>query len=348
MVDYELLPYEDELFQDKQENVSDLHAYYMTQFNLEVENSKSKVKDNFKYGVEESFNFEDLGNWNAANTNSNADFEIIDQVIDSSINDQNIKDVLLDLDSIEFDEKSFEAESSEGVNRDVETNLYDTNNDYIDDESLLDELCREDGEACRLSSDGFSEGYLQSTNEKNLLPSIETAFSKRYCNYSSIDENQKNSFTNAQESPMNTGPIINNLDHYSYPNNILYNLDSTKKYILPDTPTSCTEFNFGRNERKVSVSESIESDVNSSSYYDENSETFDEEELFVNLEDFGLSLERENEVNTFDNNRNQIETQEDGEKTQGNSLDTCLDFHPKVLKNKPLLCHSVYNCYLFQ
>lgn len=302
MADYDTLPYED-LFQERND-VSDLHAYYMTQFNLELENGiKNKAKiDNLKFDNEESFDFEVLDNWDG-DTNNNTDFEIIDQVIDNNINEQNIKEVLLDLDSIEFDDKNYKTESNEkSKNIDIETTLYGTN-DYIDDESLIDELCREDGER---STPEFKEEYL--SKEKNLLPSIDT-FSKRYCNY-----NEAQQVYNQTEVP-NT-QTINSLEHYSYPNNILYNLDCGKNYILPDTPNSVSEFHFDRNERKVSISESIESDVQSSNY----SETFDEEDLFVNLDDFGLSFERENEIiDTFDYNKtNQTYTErKEKEKPQG-------------------------------
>lgn len=303
MADYDTLPYED-LFQDRTD-ISDLHAYYMTQFNLELENcNKSKAKiDNFKFGNEESFDFEVLDNWDG-DTSNNTDFEIIDQVIDNNINEQNIKEVLLDLDSIEFDDKNYKIESDEkNKTTDIETTLYGTN-DYIDDESLIDELCREDGER---SSPEFKEEHI--LNEKNLLPSIDT-FSKRCCNY-----NETQHVYN-QTEVSNSQPI-NSLEHYSYPNNILYNLDCGKNYILPDTPTSVNEFHFDRNERKVSISESIESDVQSSNY----SEPFDEEDLFVNLDDFGLNFERENEV-TFDCNKtSQYYTErKEKEKAQGRLL----------------------------
>ncbi|XP_004923495.1 zinc finger protein GLI2-like [Bombyx mori] len=293
MADYDIIPcYEDEdVFHAKNEDVNTLHAYYMAQFNLELEgNGKSKGKhDNFKYGTEESFDFEALDGWdnNAPATNvSGADFEIINEVIDSNINEQNIKEVLLDLDSIDFEDKSngnYDIAVSENQNG------YGANNDYIDDESLIDELCREDNESYGLSPD-FNEEYLAPINkEKSQLPSIET-FAKRYCNYN-IEEN------NLQDFNLNTdfsqgSFAVNNIDHYSYPNNILYNLNNENKYVLPDTPTSCSEFNF---ERKNSVSESIGSDIQSSCYYDENSENFDDEDLFVNLDSFGLTLERENE-----------------------------------------------------
>ncbi|XP_063835189.1 transcriptional activator GLI3-like [Ostrinia nubilalis] len=287
MADYDIMPCydEDELFQDRNDSVTDLHAYYMSQFNLELEHGNKK-KDTFKYGVEESFDFEVLDNWNTNNVN---DFGGVNNAIESSINEQNIKEVLLDLDSIEFEEKDISVDTKV-----AEHKLFKTN-DYIDDESLIDELCREEGETCRLTPEGFNEEYLSTaTNEKNLLPSIETVFSKRYC-YNTT-EDQSHNYTNVNETVLpNNEVVIENLDHYSYPNNILYNLDAEKQYILPDTPTSCTEFNFEAGNRKVSVSESIESDVQSSSYYDENSETFDEEDLFINLDDFGLHFENENE-----------------------------------------------------
>lgn len=305
MADYDIIPCydDDELFQDKSDNITDLHAYYMSQFNLELENGK-KCKDNFKYGVEESFDFEVLDNWNET---ENKDFEIIDEVLDSNINDQNIKEVLLDLDGIEFDE-NYQQETK---NKEVESN---SNNEHIDDESLIDELCREEGET--LSPD-FNEDYLNTITNDNLLPSIETAFSKRYCNFNADEFNQGyNEITQAQ-----TNTTIHSLAQYSYPNNFIYNLENEKKYILPDTPTSCSEFSFDRNERKASICDSIESDVQSSCYYDENSENFDEDELFINLDDFGLNFEKDNEVaiqnkNAIDNRTNRIE-RKDKERTQG-------------------------------
>lgn len=311
MAQYDIIPcYEDdEMFQDKNDNVTDLHAYYMSQFNLELENSnKNKKNDNFKYGIEESFDFEVLDNWNSNAASNTGDFEMIHEAIDTNINDQNIKDVLLDLDSIDFGEQSAKGYSEE------QTKLYENNTDYIDDESLIDELCREDSESCRLTPD-FNEEYLPPvTNETNLLPSIETAFSKRYCNYNIEDNNLQDFDINNCNSTNNNAPV-SSIEHYSYPNNILYNLDSEKSYILPDTPTSCTEFNFNRHERKISVSESIESDVQSSIYYDENSVTFDEEDLFVNLDDFGLTLEGDNEVNT--EKKSQSQRKVDKEVAQG-------------------------------
>lgn len=315
MADYDIISYDEELFQDRNENVTDLHAYYMSQFNLELENcNKTKTKDNFKFGVEESFDFEVLNNWDSA-TNNNTDFEMIDQVIDSNINEQNIKEVLLDLDSIEFDSKSFKAESTENSSKGLDTNFYEPNNDYIDDESLIDELCREDGESCRLTPDLNNE-YLVSNNEISTLPSIETAFSKRYCHYSNVEDNQQIIYNNENQI-QNQHNNLTSLEHYSYPNNVLYNLDCNKSYILPDTPTSVTEFSFDRN-RKVSVSESVDSDVQSSSYYDENS-TFDEDELFINLDDYGLNLERD-EVAENNRNVNQTERRAEKEKVQGNAL----------------------------
>lgn len=305
MADYDTLPYED-LFQDRND-VSDLHAYYMTQFNLELENcnkNKSKI-DNFKFGNEQSFDFEVLDNWDG-DTNNNTDFEIIDQVIDNNIHEQNIKDVLLDLDIIEFDDKNKTESNEKSKNIDIETTLYGTS-DYIDDESLIDELCREDGEISTPEIESeLKDEFL--SKEKKMLPSIDT-FSKRYCNY-----NEAQQVYNQTE--VSDSQTINSLEHYSYPNNILYNLDCGKNYILPDTPTSVTEFHFDRNERKISISESIESDIQSSNY----SETFDEEDLFVNLDDFGLNFERENEViDTFDfNTTNQTYTdRKEKEKAQG-------------------------------
>ncbi|XP_049881864.1 zinc finger protein 572-like [Pectinophora gossypiella] len=300
MAEYDVMPYED-FFQERNDNVSDLHAYYMTQFNLELENCKKK--DSFKYGVEESFDLEVL-DWNS---NKNTDLEIIDQVIDSNIDEQNIKEVLLDLDSIDFDSKSIKTDSNSSTNK-TETSLYETN-EYIDDESLIDELCREEGES-RLSPEGFNEDFL--ANNEKILPSMETAFSKRYCNY------------NVEETipyPVQNTQIMNSIEHYSYPNNILYNIDNAKN--LPDTPTSCTEFDFDR--RKVSVSESIESDVQSSTYYDENSETFDEDELFVNLDDFGLNFEKDEEVTAVESRTLQFEKKAEKEKVQGER--TCLWEH---------------------
>lgn len=311
MAQYDIIPcYEEEdMFNDKNDNVTDLHAYYMSQFNLELENShKNKKVDNFKYGVEESFDFEVLDNWSAP-ANNEADFEIIDEVIDSNINEQNIKEVLLDLDGIDFEDKTCKMDTYKGQ----ENKMYESNNDYIDDESLIDELCREDGESCRLTPD-FNEEYLNSTTpEKNLLPSIDTVFSKRYCNYN-VEDAQIPEYNNVTPVQQNVGPI-NNLEHYSYPNNILYNLEE-RKYVLPDTPTSCNEFSFDRNERKVSVSESVESDVHSSSYYDENSENFDEEDLFVNLDDFGLTFETDNNISVVEN-KAQNQRKADKDRGQG-------------------------------
>ncbi|KPJ04901.1 Zinc finger protein GLIS3 [Papilio xuthus] len=319
MADYDITCYDDdELFQDE-DNVTDLHAYYMTQFNLELENGK-KSKDNFKYGVEESFDFEVLDNWNDT---GKADFEIIDEVLDNNINDQNIKEVLLDLDGIEFDEYQ---ETSE--NKKVESN---SNNEYIDDESLIDELCREE-ETC-ISTEDFNEDYLNTLTNDNLLPSIETAFSKRYCNFNNADEiNQGYNETQVQTNT----PIIHSLAQYSYPNNFIYNIENEKKYILPDTPTSCNEFTFDRNERKASICDSIESDVQSSCYYDENSENFDEDELFINLDDFGLNFEKDNEVvipnkNVIDNRINNRNERKDKERTQGERVclwENCLERYP--------------------
>ncbi|XP_013168705.1 PREDICTED: transcriptional activator cubitus interruptus-like [Papilio xuthus] len=319
MADYDITCYDDdELFQDK-DNVTDLHAYYMTQFNLELENGK-KSKDNFKYGVEESFDFEVLDNWNDT---GKADFEIIDEVLDNNINDQNIKEVLLDLDGIEFDEYQ---ETSE--NKKVESN---SNSGYIDDESLIDELCREE-ETC-ISTEDFNEDYLNTLTNDNLLPSIETAFSKRYCNFNNADEiNQGYNETQVQTNT----PIIHSLAQYSYPNNLIYNIENEKKYILPDTPTSCNEFTFDRNERKASICDSIESDVQSSCYYDENSENFDEDELFINLDDFGLNFEKDNEVvipnkSVIDNRINNRNERKDKERTQGERVclwENCLERYP--------------------
>ncbi|XP_073958965.1 uncharacterized protein [Choristoneura fumiferana] len=311
-----ITPYDEGLFKET-DGVTDLHAYYMSQFNLEIENHKKK-SDNFKYGIEESFDFEIL-DWNGT---ANTDFEIIDEVIDKNFKEPNMKDVLLDLDSIDFDD-SFKSESLK--EKQIDNNLYDTNNDYIDDESLIDELCREDGEN---SNPGFKEEYLPTPTETNLLPSIETAFSKRYCNYNVENAPQQNYYNQINETqvPNSNTNVINSLEQYSYPNNILYNLDNEKSYVLPDTPTSCSEFNFDRPQRKISVSESIESDVQSSTYYDENSELLDEDELFINLDDFGLTLERENEeFNTGNKSTNLNEKKSNKDKSQGERV--CLWEH---------------------
>ncbi|KAL0809993.1 hypothetical protein ABMA28_010830 [Loxostege sticticalis] len=325
MADYDIMPCyeEDELFQDRNDSVTDLHAYYMSQFNLELEHGNKKKIDTFKYGVEESFDFEVLDNWNNTNSNVN-DFEGINNVIDSNINEQNIKEVLLDLDSIEFEEKDL----TDTKNIKVPENKLNTN-DYIDDESLIDELCREEGETCRLTPETFSEEYLSSpTNEKNLLPPIDTVFSKR--NYYNNTDDRTQSFSNINQTVIpNNDLVIENLDHYSYPNNILYNLDAEKQYILPDTPTSCTEFNFDGSDRKLSVSESIESDVQSSSYYDENSETFDEEDLFINLDDFGLHFENESEEYPAEKSHNEGKAEK--EKVQGERVclwEQCFERYP--------------------
>lgn len=321
MADYDLIPCydDDELFQERNDNVTDLHAYYMSQFNLELENGKAKQKnDSFKYGIEESFDFEVLDNWNNTENNKTG-FEIIDEAIDTNINDQNIKEVLLDLDSIEFDDNSFKSDSGDDSTK-VNTN-YEANNEYIDDESLIDELCREDGESSRLTPDAFNDDYLKITNE-NLLPSIETAFAKRYC-YNNADNGDEYSLQqnecNSNSTLTTTNPqVISSLDHYSYPNNILYNLGTENKYILPDTPTSCTEFNFERNIRKNSICDSIESDVQSAGYYDENSENFDEDDLFINLDDFGLTFEKDNEdADSGNNSVSQNDRRSDKEKVQG-------------------------------
>ncbi|KAJ8707491.1 hypothetical protein PYW08_010743 [Mythimna loreyi] len=325
MAQYDIIPcYEDEdMFNDRNDNVIDLHAYYMSQFNLELENSnKNKKIDNFKYGVEESFDFEVLDNWNPP-ANNETDFEIIDKVIDSNINEQNIKEVLLDLDGIDFEEKNCKMDTY----KEHENQMYEQNNDYIDDESLIDELCREDGESCRLTPD-FNEDYLNSTTpEKNLLPSIDTVFSKRYGNYN-VEDGQMPEYNNVSPVQQNVGSV-NSLEHYSYPNNILYNLEE-RKYVLPDTPTSCNEFSFDRNERKISVSESVESDVHSSSYYDENSENFDEDDLFVNLDDFGLTFETDNHANVVES-KPQNPRKSDKDKAQGERVclwEQCYERYP--------------------
>lgn len=331
MAQYDVIPcYEEEdMFEDRSDNITDLHAYYMSQFNLELENSnRNKKSDCFKYGVEESFDFEVLENWNTS-TNNQTEFGIINDVIESNINEQNIKEVLLDLDSIDFEDKTYKVENYK-VN---ESKSYEPNNDYIDDESLIDELCREDNESCRLTPD-FNEEYLSpEVAEKNILPSIDTVLSKRYCNYN-VEDIQVQEYNNIPQTicPMDS------LEQYSYPNNILYNLEE-KKYVLPDTPTSCNEFNFDRGERKLSVSESVESDVQSNSYYDENSENFEEEDLFINLDDFGFTFEETNNATT-----NEVKPmnhkKSDKEKVQGNNhlfiyLKNCLSsVSNSILLNK--------------
>ncbi|CAG9796077.1 unnamed protein product [Diatraea saccharalis] len=326
MANYDIMNYEDELFENKND-VTDLQAYYMTQFNMELEHGNKKTKDAFKFGTEESFDFEVLSEWNDAG-NAATNFESIDKVIESDMNEVKIKEVLLDLDSIEFEEQDLELNS---YKTDVEQKTYQSN-DYIDDESLIDELCREDGEPCRLTPENFNEEFFSiSTNAKHMLPSIETVFSKRYCNYNNIEETTQNVFDeNETIIPNNNGLVIENLEHYSYPNNILYNLDNDKNYVLPDTPTSCTEFNFSNGERKVSVSESIESDVHNSNYYDENSESFDDDDFLVNLDDFGLTFE--NDEGEYTNKKCQrIERRSDKEKSQGDRIcfwEQCFERHP--------------------
>lgn len=347
MAQYDVIPcYEDEdMFDDRTDNVTDLHAYYMSQFNLELENSnRNKKADSFKYGAEESFDFEVLDSWSTPTSTEN-EFGIIDEVIDNNISEQNIKEVLLDLDSIDFEDKSYKIDTCKAQ----DNKLYEANNDYIDDESLLDELCREDTESCRLTPD-FNEEYFSSdTTEKNILPSIDTVLSKRYCNYN-IEENQIQDYNVPVQQ---TVAPINNLEHYSYPNNILYNLEE-KKYVLPDTPTSCTEFSFDRNERKISVSESIESDIHSSSYYDENSENFDEDDLFVNLDDFGLTFETDANVVTNEV-KGQPTRKVDKEKSQGNHKNIFLikiQLQYIILANHmccitTLLHHSLFSGFCF-
>ncbi|CAH0403583.1 unnamed protein product [Chilo suppressalis] len=326
MANYDIIScYEGEMFEDKNDSVTDLQAYYMTQFNLELEHGNKKSKDAFKFGVEESFDFEVLNDWTKTSNNTDNNFEAIDKVIESNMDEENIKEVLLDLDSIEFEEQDLKSCS---YNNDKEKKTYQ-GNDYIDDESLIDELCREDGETCRLTPENYNDEFFStSTNEKNVLPSIETVFSIRHCNYNSIDETTQNVIEeNETIIPNNNNLVIENLDHYSYPNNILYNLDSDKKYILPDTPTSCTEFNFGNGERKVSVSESIESDVQNSHYYDENSEPFDEDDFLVNLDDFGLNFENEDGEYTT---TKKSERRSDKEKSQGERVclwEQCFERH---------------------
>lgn len=318
---------EEVLFHGPNEQVTDLQAYYMSQFNLELENGEknksNKIDDAIQSNHEESYDLDTL-NWDVNETSNNVrecDFEIIDEVIENNnINENNIKDVLFDLDSIEFNDKN-ESESSnqtDSIKIDFEQSLLGPNCDYIDDESLIDELCREDSEPYRLTPDIFNDSYLSTiTNDRNFLPSIET-FSKRCYNYSNNEqiEVQNNVNTDANSSTNNN---IVPLDAYSYPNNILYNINNEKNYILPDTPTSCSEFNYDRSEGKVSVSESIDSDMHSSSYYDGNSEGLDDEELFINLDDFGFNFETEEADNAVAKERGN-ERKNDKVKSQGNSL----------------------------
>ncbi|XP_041983856.1 transcriptional activator cubitus interruptus-like [Aricia agestis] len=326
MADYDIMAYDTELFQEKND-VTDLHAYYMSQFNLEVENCKAKPKtDSFKYGVEESFDFEVIENWNTTENVRN-DLENTNEVVEYNISEQNIKDVLLDLDSIEFDDSSFKSDSCDGKNN-SDTN-FESPPDYIDDESLIDELCREDGESCLTPE--FNEDFLKITSNEASLPSIETAFSKRYCNYNNKEFTVQQDFQiQSTVVPTNNAPVVSSIEQYSYPNNILYNLDAEKNYILPDTPTSCTEFNFERHERKISVCDSIESDVQSNCYYDDNSENFDEDDLFINLDDFGLQFDKDESSN--DNVRTHFQHKKpEKDKTQGERVclwELCYERYP--------------------
>lgn len=308
--------YEDDTYAQKSGNATDLHAYFMTQFNMEVENkskaSKQKTNDLFKSSNEESFDLENLDGWNQSSNKNGYAFEIIDAVIENkNVNEENIKDVLLDLDAIDSQHKH----TVNAAAKTTEHQLVNDNHDYIDDESLLDELCREDTDG-RLTPDIFNDEYLSSiSNDKNHLPSMETAFSKRYFNYNNQNEQTNHNVTQNSET------IVENLEHYSYPNNILHNLNSESYYILPDTPTSCTEFSYERAERKVSLSESVESDVQSS-FYDENSETLDEEELFVNLDDFGfVDFDAENVVSGSAGFEAVKERKGDKDKVQGKIKD---------------------------
>ncbi|XP_032524895.1 histone-lysine N-methyltransferase PRDM9-like [Danaus plexippus] len=327
MAEYDLMAYDHDMFQDRGD-VTDLHAYYMTQFNLELENGKGKPKsDGFKFGIEESFDFEVVDNWNGWNCNTKTDFDIIDEVIDNNVSEQNIKEVLLDLDTIEFDDNSFKSASCEGSKR-SEAN-YETN-DYIDDECLIDELCREEGESCRLTPDVFSDDCTNILNNDTQLPSIETAFSKRYGAFNNLDSYNTQNAYEANPSQNTNTPTVSSLEHYSYPNNILHNLDNPKNYELPDTPTSCQDFNFDRNIRKVSISDSIESDVQSAGYYDDNSENLDEDDLFINLDDFGIAFETENEGNNCEKSHH-AEKRNDKDKTQGERVclwEHCFERYP--------------------
>lgn len=310
MAEYDtLVPY-DETY-DFQSKNDDLHAYFMTQFNLELENKpkinkSSKTFDNFKFGNEESFDFNDV-HWSGdSNQQIDNGFETIDAVIENdNVNEENIKEVLLDLD-IDYANKkvtkNIHAEDRCGNS----TVLFEAN-DYIDDESLIDELCREDND--RLSPYVFNDDNLEAfPKESTLLPSIETAFSNKYNIYS---KNKNVNFQNQlidNQVPQQTGHSIPNVDYYSYPNNLNYNLEN-EAYILPETPTSCSEFSFEKNGRKFSVSESIDSDVHSS-LHDGNSETFEDDDLFVNLDEYGICFENDGEFAPEQDTANGGESQE--------------------------------------
>lgn len=297
---------DNDLFKNSNEQFNDLHTYYMSQFNLELENGyKSK---NGKVNEVDNATFDETNSLHETTNKAGYDFQIIDEVIhNNNVNEENIKDVLLDLDSIEYDSTQYSntKETDSSNNLDLDTTLFESKCDYIDDESLIDELCREDREPYRLTPDIFNDSYLSSiTNDKTLLPPIETAFSKHYCHYNNDLPQNCNDIQATDESFNNTQVNVNSLDVYSYPNNVIYNINNDNSYILPDTPNSCKEFVYDRSERKVSISESIESDVNSSSYYDENSEGLDEDELFINLDEFDLPLEKDSGFQKFDDERN--------------------------------------------
>ncbi|XP_048486869.1 zinc finger protein 271 [Plutella xylostella] len=303
----------------------------MTQFNLELDHKHkpNKTIDCFKTQNEESFDFEVIEDLDGKD---NYEFEIIDSVIENkNVSEENIKDVLLDLDSIGLQSKSTQNDSYD--KECLKRKNFNSSNDYIDDEYLIDELCREDSD-CRLTPDIFQDEYLSTTtSETNTLPSMETAFSKKYCNYNKddytlpLEETSQDFNSHAQHNAM-----VPNLDYYSYPNNILCNLEGENNYILPDTPTSCTEFNYDRNERKVSVSESIESDAHSSNYYDDTSEAFDDDDLFINLDDFGLTFQGDNSVNADDSAVPQTRSRNsDNEKVQGERVcqwEGCYERYP--------------------
>lgn len=320
---------ENELYPIENDQFNDLHTYYMSQFNLELENSKNKVEENKKLYMDENFCC-DFSNWNSNVTSNNSesyDSQILDKGIENNnVNETNIKDVLFDLDVIEFEEKNNcipSNESDSSVKSNFDSACFDSNCDYIDDESLIDELCREDNEPYRLTPDIFNDSYLSSiTNDKNLLPPIETAFSKHYNNFLNNEQqiapitNDVNKNTTTQQNQV----VVCNIENYSYPNNVIYNINNNEHYILPDTPTSCSEFTFDRGPRTVSISESVESDVHSSSYYDENSEGLDDDELFINLEDFGLTFDKDIEENSKEKGPNVSEYKEkkfNKEKNQG-------------------------------
>ncbi|GBP26711.1 Zinc finger protein GLIS3 [Eumeta japonica] len=283
----------------------------MTQFNLELENgsrSKDRSNDSNKYNAD-NFEFQLLDPWNDTNNTPGAaegacEFEIIDEVLENNaVNEESMKEVLFDLDSIEFDDGSDYTNATRSENTsantksDYEQTCVEANCDYIDDESLLDELCREDNENCA-SPDIFNDNCLSSASHDNLLPPIETAFSKRYCNYTnrdaSIPQNGSEFCNNLDITPISGNNLmINNLDSYSYPNNILYNITSQRSHELGKEMN--TDYNRQNDSRKLSVCESIESDVQSMSYFEEGSDNFDDDELFVNLDDFGLVIENEEE-----------------------------------------------------